>query len=125
MYYNTAYVIFSYINGSKEEIEVTTTFQYKRFASIRSFEPTILKRQEKFCWTQTQTAKPGNFITSTPFYSVKSKPRADDYFGAELHVWGSKRTDFLLDPYHGSWLLEDDDNGCVGGPAKGFLPCLR
>lgn len=29
MYYDIAYVMFSYINGNKEEIEVTTTSQYK------------------------------------------------------------------------------------------------
>lgn len=73
MNHNSGYVVFSYINGNREEIEVNTTSQYKWLASIHSVKPTIPKSQERFSWTQTQATKPGNFIIPLPLYSVKHK----------------------------------------------------
>lgn len=117
MYHGTAYVVLSYINRNREEIKVTTTSQYKQYSSIDSVEPTIPKRQEKFTCMQTLTAKPGNFITLSPFLSVKSMPVPMTIMeSGYLYTVPSALT------IHQTWtvglgLLEDDRNDRVGGHA--------
>lgn len=93
--------------------------------SIRSLKPTIPKHQERLSWTLTQTIKPGNFITPSPFYSVKQNPIQMTvldlgFLHIVLNAMAIHQTRTV-----GLDILEDNGSGWVSSHAgKGFLHAL-
>lgn len=122
IYLDFAYVVFPYINGDRQEIEVTGTSHYQIFASICFVKLTIPKHQERFSWTQTQTVKPEDFITPAPFYSVKKNPIPMTILDPEfLHTVPRSMTIHHTRTI-GLGILEDDGSGGVSSHiVRGFF----